>query len=365
MKIAFLNDGAYAYASGAASAVGGSERDQWLLGISLARSGWDVVAGVREGLAPGERRSINGVQFVGIDRGHVLVAWYRFLCSERPDWFYWEGATHLWGPAVALAKLAGVRTAFALALDREVQPRRALVRRPRWWPLYAMGLSGSDRILAQHDGQVSGLPRRWRAKTSILPKVCVLPGILSESAAAPHQSREAYVAWVAMLRKHKRPDVLVEIARRAPEIRFVVCGGASTFLTPPGYCERVMSDLRALPNVDYLGRVAPQQAEAIIANAAVLLSTSDEEGFPNTFSQAWSSGTPVVSLAIDPDDIIKRFGLGAVSGTVDRAVADIRALLHSPHTRDEMARRARRFIDEHNSAPQVVAVFERALQGTA
>ena len=38
MKIAFLNDGAYGYAAGAPAAVGGSERDQWLLGTSLAAS---------------------------------------------------------------------------------------------------------------------------------------------------------------------------------------------------------------------------------------------------------------------------------------------------------------------------------------
>jgi len=362
MKIAFLNDGAYAYASGTISAVGGSERDQWLLGISLARARWTVTVGVRDGLAPAERQSIDGVDFAGLDRGNILAAWYRFLRREKPDWLYWEGATHLWGPAVAISRLLGVRTIFALALDREVQPRRALVRRPRWWPLYAWGLSGSDRILAQHEGQLSMLPARWRAKATILPKVSVLPGVLPDRPVVAHAARSGYVAWVAMLRKHKRPDRLVDIARRAPEVRFVVCGGPSTFLTPPGYCERVVDDLRALPNVEFRGQTAAPEADDVIANAAALLSTSDEEGFPNTFSQAWSSGTPVVTLAIDPDDIIKRFGLGAVSGTVDRAVEDIRELLRSPGRRDAIAQRARRFIDDHNSAARVVNAFEQAVE---
>ena len=363
MKIVFLNDGAYAYASGASSAVGGAERDQWLLGTTLACSGWSVTVGVRDGLEPGERKSINGVEFVGIDRSQILLAWYRFLSSERPDWWYWETASHLWGPAVEIANVVGVRTIFALGLDREAQPRRALVRRPRWWPLYAWGLSRTDRIFAQHEGQISKLPPRWRSKASILPKVCVLPGVLCDlTTVADHARRDKYVAWVGMLRHHKRPDLLVDIARSAPDLRFVVCGGSSTFLTPPGYCERVIDELRMQPNIEFLGQIAPERAHQVIANAALLLSTSDEEGFPNTFSQAWSSGTPIVSLRIDPDDIIKRFRLGAVSGTVERAIADIRALMDSPQQRGEIALRARNFIVENNGAPMVVALFERALK---
>jgi glycosyltransferase involved in cell wall biosynthesis len=364
MKISFVNDGAYEYASAAPSAVGGSERDQWLLGASLATFGWSVTVGVRNGLEPGARKSINGVDFVGLDRGQVLFAWYRFLASERPDWWYWESASHLWGPAVEIAKFIGIRTIFALGLDREVEPRHALIRRPRWWPLYAWGLSRTDRIFAQHHGQLAKLPPQLQPKSFILPKVCILPGVVGDSTVVkPHPERANYVAWVAMLRYHKRPDLLVEIARKTPSVHYVVCGGPSTFMTPTGYSERVINELRALPNVNFLGQVASAEAQQIIADAAMLLSTSDEEGFPNTFTQAWSSGTPVISLKLDPDGIIEREGLGVVSGNMDRAIANIMELLNSPRQRDEISARARRFVVDNYSAATVVALFERALHG--
>lgn len=365
MKIVFMNDGAYAYASHAPLAVGGAERDQWILATSLATFGWSVTVGVRDGLKPGERRSINDVEFVGIDKGQILLAWYQFLSSERPDWWYWRCATHLWGPAVEIAKFVGVRTIFALGFDREVDPRHALIDRARWWPLYAWGLSRTDRIFVQHDGQLSDLRPRWRSKAYILPKVCILPGIVGDIARVKaHSERQKYVAWVAMLRQHKRPDLLIEIARKTPTTRFVVCGGPTTFMSPPGYSERIINELRVLANVEFLGQVAPENAQQVIADAAILLSTSDAEGFPNTFAQAWSSGTPVVTLKIDPDRIIEKVGLGAVSGNVERAVADITALIDSPQRRDEIALRARRFIVENHSAAAVVALFEHALQGT-
>jgi|SRR5688572_21487419 len=93
MKIAFINDGAYAHASAAPVAVDGSERDQWLLGTALASFGWSVTMAVRNGMELVERRSIRGVEYVGIGHGQVST-WYRFLAAERPHWLYWECATH-------------------------------------------------------------------------------------------------------------------------------------------------------------------------------------------------------------------------------------------------------------------------------
>jgi glycosyltransferase involved in cell wall biosynthesis len=364
MKIAFVNEGIYEFASGTPEAVGGLERDQWLLARALAMTGWSATVGIRGALKAGERRVIDKVEYVGIGRGQVLLAWHRFLSSERPDWLFWEGASHLWGPLVEIAMLAGVRTVFHVAFDRDVEPRRALVRRRRWWPLYAWGLARTDRIFVQHTGQLSKLAPRWRSKAYILPKVCILSGSLAEPVAMKaHAERARYVAWVAMLRQPKRPDLLIEIARKAPAIRFVVCGGPTGHRSPPGYGERIVEALRTLPNVEYRGQVASEEAMQVIADAAVLLSTSDEEGFPNTFTQAWSVGTPIVSLKIDPDRIIKQVGLGMLSGSLDKAIEDINALVDSPQRREEIGMRARRYIVERHSEAPVIAAFEGAIQG--
>src|SRR5262245_55768754 len=108
MKLVFVNDGAYAYATASPTAVGGAERQQWLLARVLAASGWFGTVGVRDLMNAGERRTINDVNFVGIGRGQIIFAWSRFLAAEHPDWLYWRCADHLLGPAVEVAKLRGV-----------------------------------------------------------------------------------------------------------------------------------------------------------------------------------------------------------------------------------------------------------------
>ena len=124
---------------------------------------------------------------------------------------------------------------------------------------------------------------------------------------------------------------------------------------------RMVEALTRLQNVDYRGRVSPDEAMDVIANAALLLCTSDEEGFPNTFTQAWASGTPIVTLKVDPDSIIEKMGFGAVSGSVEGAATDIKSLVASPERREDIAGRAQRYISERHNEAVVVEIFNNTL----
>lgn len=356
MKVAFLNDRIFGYARSDASTVGGSERQQWLLARGLASSGWNVCVGLRQGLGVGERQTIDRIHFHGIRQGQCLVDWYRFMSVVRPDWVYWRGASHLFGPLVQIAHWLGVRTIFAAAFDTDVLPRLALTARQRWWPLYAWGLAKTERLFVQHRGQLDELASRWKSKAQVIRSITDKKPELQ-----PHVSRDSYVAWVGMLRQPKRPDVLLEIAKRTPAVRYVVCGGSTSHRSEPGYGERLIEAFRTQANIEYRGQVSPKEAERVISGAAVLLCTSDQEGFPNTFLQAWSYGTPVVSLTVDPDDLVRRLELGAVTGTVDATVTRLQELLASPADRARIATRACDYIANHHSEAGVVRTFEQAI----
>ncbi|HNL91218.1 MAG TPA: hypothetical protein PKH05_19210, partial [Nitrospira sp.] len=238
MKVVFLNDRIYGYAQAEAATVGGSERQQWLLARGLAAAGWTVSVGLRQGLQAGERRTIEGVEFHGINQEQYLLACYRFISSVRPTWLYWRGASHLLGPLVEIGRTAGTQTIFAAAFDTDVTPRSALTARERWWPLYAWGLSRAERLFVQHGEQLNELPSRWRPKAQIVRSITPMPQVRQ-----PHATRRPYVAWVGMLRQPKRPDLLLEIAKRSPGITFVVCGGAATHRSMPGYSEHRIADV--------------------------------------------------------------------------------------------------------------------------
>ncbi len=358
MKLVIVNAPTYGYALGNPQKIGGAERQQWLLARALARSGWGVTVGVREGLKPQERVTIEGVNFVGIGTGQFLWACYRFLVSEQPDWWYWRAADHWWGPAAQISKFTGVQTIFAAAFDTDVEPHRATFRRQKLWPLFAWGLACSDRIFLQHTGQFDHLATKWQSKAHIVPSFA---GELPNG--PPHAERDGYVAWVGTLRRPKRADLLIEIARQLPETKFIVCGGTSTFNVSEQYGQQIVEGLTSLPNVQYLGKVERIETQKIIASANLLLSTSDGEGFPNTFLEAWSSGTPVVSLSIDPDDVIKRKGLGRVSNNIHQAIADISDIIASTPLRDDIAVRAREHVQASHSEAAIIQTIDSAIRG--
>jgi glycosyltransferase involved in cell wall biosynthesis len=263
------------------------------------------------------------------------------------------------GPGVEIAKRLSIRTIFSAAVDGDVNPRTALFRKPYCWPLYAWGLRQSDKIFVQHDGQLAVLSTALRSKASILPAIAV-----AVSKAINHFERDRYVAWVAMFREPKCPHLLIDIARRLPGIRFVVCGAPTTFCAPKGYGEQMVHQLRNLPNVQYRGQVAPREEREIIGNAAVFLSTSVMEGLPNTFLEAWSAGTPVISIQCDPGRIIERFGLGTVTLSFDRTLEEIAGFIESPQRRELIANRVQDYIVKYHNEAAAVAAFEDGIRTT-
>ncbi len=358
MKLVIVYSPVYEYAMGNPKRIGGAERQQWLLARALARAGWVVTVGVREGLKLKERVVIDGVNFVGIGQGQYLLSYYRFLVSEQPDWCYWRAAEHWLGLVVQVAKFVGVRTIFAAAFDTDIEPRHALTHHPQLWPLFAWGLANTDRIYVQHRGQFERLATRWQAKAYVVPS---LAGQLVVG--PPHTKRKGYVAWMGTLRRPKRADLLIEIAQRLPDVEFVVCGGTSSWRSTIDYGRQIVQSLQELSNVNYMGQVDPQKAKIIIAEASLLLSTSDGEGFPNSFLEAWSCGTPVVSVSIDPDEVIQRKGLGALTGNLDGAVLAIKDFMASPQDCDEIASRAREHVHASHGEDTVIKIFESAIRG--
>lgn len=358
MKIVYANDVVYKYAIGDPSARGGAERYGWYLMKALAHAGWSVTVGAQFSLGEGETRIIDGVKFLGLTRrAHFLLDWYTFLRSERPDWCFYQCADHLWGPMAEIARQLGVRTAFSVMHDMDVQPRLALWHRKSWWRLYEWGLRRSDIIFVQHQGQRAFLPPSWQAKAYFLPGIVPLVGRYM-----PHDERRKTVAWVAVIRPPKRPDLLLEIAQRLPMVHFTVCGAPSLGHWDTRVIERLIAQLQSLPNVHYRGHVPPEEAIKVIGEASLLLSTSDGEGFPSVFLEAWAAGTPVVSMKIDPDSRIMECGLGKVAGSVAEAAEAVRSLMASPESCEAMGIKSRHHVEEVFSEASAVAGFEAAVR---
>jgi glycosyltransferase involved in cell wall biosynthesis len=100
----------------------------------------------------------------------------------------------------------------------------------------------------------------------------------------------------------------------------------------------------------------------LFERARVHVSTSDTDGFPNTFLQAWSRGTPVVTF-LDPGRIVSSNGLGAAVANSEELDAAISRLARDPTDWQAASSGSGRYFDEQLNEPRTVSAYAEALAG--
>jgi glycosyltransferase involved in cell wall biosynthesis len=208
--------------------------------------------------------------------------------------------------------------------------------RERWW--YTRALRGCDLRLAQTEWQRASLRREWGLESLLLRNPVQLPATTVDPATG------RTVVWLATYKSAKRPEWFVELARRLPAHRFVMCG---VIPEPPlgRECwDHAVTAARELRNLEVNGFLAHDRLIELFADAALMVHTSPAEGFPNVFLESWSHGLPSVT-GVDPDGVIREQRIGEVADTLEGFVAAVSGLMADPERRREMGRRARAYVE--------------------
>ena len=100
-----------------------------------------------------------------------------------------------------------------------------------------------------------------------------------------------------------------------------------------------MRSIAATPNLRYVGQKTHEEVNELLGRAHIFVNTSTHEGFPNTFIQAWLRDVAVVSLRVDPDDVLDRMQVGIAARSEDGLQAAVRRLLENPRECADYARR--------------------------
>jgi len=216
--------------------------------------------------------------------------------------------------------------------------------RDRW--LYEYGLRRADAILVQSASQAETLARDYGLAGRVAGMLVEKP----QPIAAP----DIDVLWVSNIRKLKRPDRILHLAERMPELKIHMVGG------PLAGEEALFRDVRdaaaAKTNVMFHGRLSYWDASELYGRAKVLVNTSEIEGFPNSYLQAWIRGVPVVTL-IDPDDVIEREGLGVAARSTAEIFDAINHLLCDPVAWKAASDRCRAFMARDYGEDKVLAAY--------
>ena len=162
----------------------------------------------------------------------------------------------------------------------------------------------------------------------------------------------------------KRPEHYIELARRCQDIscQFLMAGSCLN----GSVLQEIERAQDELPNFSYIGPLDPTESERRIAEATLVVNTSEFEGFPNVLQQAWVNAIPTLTLGIDPDDVIEREGLGGKAANLDELESMLREHLSDEQKRLETGERARLFaLKTYNLElllPHYLRLFDELLQ---
>ena len=326
--------------------IGGAELQQTLLAKALAREGFKVSMVVAD-LGQPDGEAWYGVKTFKAYRPDDGLPGVRFL---YPRWTglwsalkranaqirYCSCAGLLPGQLALFTKSHPGRVVFRIAHDTDCEPERLLIPNWRGKALYRYGLRHVDLILAQTAAQQARMLRNFGRQSRVVPSMVELCVRSCEYA-----QRDIDALWVSNIRRFKRPDLALELARRSPHVRLHMIGGTQPY--EEQYFEHTRSQAADAPNVTFHGPLPYEDVNGHIARARVFVNTSDAEGFPNTYLQAWARGTPVVAF-FDPDGVIAREGLGRAVQNLAEMQTAVRELLANPDAWEAASRRCVQYV---------------------
>nr|WP_254020564.1 glycosyltransferase family 4 protein [Mesorhizobium escarrei] len=278
----------------------------------------------------------------------------------RPEVLYARLPTDfLWLMGLFARSRRDTRFIYALASDLHCTPWTAYDHK-KWFhaPLFSLGMRSTDVIAVQHHQQSATLNPHLRERSAHVPNlvrsVCEHP--------RAYDTTTIDAIWIGKIRSIKQLHLFLDLAEAMPSLRFAVVGGfdptESSMLQ-----EALVQRIRKLKNLTFYGPKPDDEVISLLSKAKALVNTSRAEGFPNTMLEAWSVGVPVVSLSVDPGEVIEQQGIGFVSRTVTQLVQDVDRIVRTKSLNQRCGELALSYVRRQHSLEAVCQALERALPG--
>jgi len=210
----------------------------------------------------------------------------------------------------------------------------------------------SHFIVAQNTFQKEIIENKFKKKCILIKNPIIIP----DSFNIKNNQEKNAILWVGTIREVKQPDIFLKIAKNLPEYRFKMIGGKSK--KEEELYKKINREAKSIPNLELLGYIPHHKIQKYYEKASIFINTSRIEGFSNTFLEAWINCTPVISLNVDPDEVICNQKLGFHSKTYEQMLIDLNMLLKNDKLRNEMGINGKKYVEKNHDVKMIANQFE-------
>jgi len=311
--------------------IGGAELQQAFIGHELAKRG-HLISYITLNQGQSEIEDIGRFKVISTFKPNEGLPILRFfyprlykiwkaLYKSDADIYYVRCAGFILALVVFYAHLNNRKVVYCGAYDTDFDPGKIRLPYTRDKFMYFWGLKRCDAIIVQNKVQQKTLQENFNLQGDIVHN--------GFSKVKKRQAATKQILWVATILPRKNPHLFIELAKRFPNEKFVMIGG--NFYRDQKFKQDVMKHAENVPNLEFKGYLPFDELTKEFMKAKLFVSTSQYEGFPNTFLQAWSNGIPVISF-VDPDDLIKENQLGLVVKDIEELAQKVKECLENRHT---------------------------------
>jgi len=355
VHVCFICPYIYGYLKpGSRKTVGGAERQQHLIATRLQAAGYDVsfITFADDGEAYEQVDGFDIWKTLPTTNNvrqapTVLVRLLRSIRRVDADVYYVRGNPPLCILSGYCCTVLGESFVYCVANDSNIE----LARLPKHHGMfrytvpklaYVDAIGRADAVVAQTEYQKNILENVFGIRSRIVPNVYSVPPHDDLVAAADR----SFVLWVGSLDPdQKRPMRFVRLAERLPGIEFVMIGWSQD----DAFRTKLSNRADSLSNLRFEGFVPPDEIDRYYRRAAMFVNTSEYEGFPNTFLEAWRFGVPVVSLHYTLDGLLSEGDVGLHAGSVETLTQQVEQLWENPETAAELGHNGREYLQHHYS----------------
>ena len=355
-KICFISPKAYnIFNNNVGGVFGGAEVDLYYLATELAKDPEYDISFIVADYGQDEVEVIENVRVIkSIDfkANHVKGFMQVWRAMKKADAQAYMIKTATLGTALAAAFCRMHKRTFLYRTAHSSHCDGSWMRKNRLKaPIFKWAINNARLIFAQNDSDKAALKKTF--------------GLNAITAANGHRIKETAdsarrdILWVGRSVGFKRPELFLELAKMMPCYKFkMICQRA----TGDSKYERITEAVTEISNLEFIDRVPFHDISRHFAGARLFVNTSTVEGFPNTFIQSCLTGTPIASLAVNPDGFLDKNQCGIC---VDEDMTKICELINKLDNSEyfcELSGNALNYARKKHDIAKVVELYKREFE---
>jgi glycosyltransferase involved in cell wall biosynthesis len=222
--------------------------------------------------------------------------------------------------------------------------------------VYKYGVQHADQIVVLADYMKKEMDKNFNIYSTVIKSGHPIPN------GDFKKDKPPIILWISRLNKLKCPDLFIKIFEELKDLnaKFVLIGSGSYMKN------ELIKFSKKHSNFTYIPGVKQYIDNAYYAKASLLINTSSVEGFPTAFIQAWMYKTPVISLNIDPDDVISYYNLGFhAKGNFQNLIDTIKDLIENSSKTKDIGKNCRDYAianhDIEQTSKQYYSLYKKLL----